>query len=306
MKRAQKKKRASSLIPIDVDLLRSWRLPEIDGSLGKVARGRLMVIGGTTETPGAVMLAGIAALNAGAGRLQLATASSVAALVAVQIPEARVYGLRHGSDGELTAASCRVVQSQVDACDALLIGPGMMNARAATPVLRRPSVEGKPAATIVDAGALGFFGQGLPCRRTGLILTPHPGEMARLMGCELAQVLEAPLELARAAAKRWEAIVVLKGARTLIAAPDGRTFENSAGCVGLGTSGSGDVLAGLITGLCARGAQPLQAAVWGVHLHALAGERLERAAPLGFLARELSGQVPPLLKELGLSVLARG
>jgi ADP-dependent NAD(P)H-hydrate dehydratase len=215
------------------------------------------------------------------------------------VPEARVFGLRQGTDGELTASSCRQLQAPLEACDALLIGPGMLSARAAAPVLHGRCSDRAASATVVDAGALRFFGEGAPSGGRKLILTPHAGEMASLMGLAPAKVLETPLELARAAAARFGAVVVLKGARTLIAAPDGQTFENTAGGVGLGTSGSGDVLAGLITGLCARGAEPLQAAVWGVHLHALAGERLQKSAPLGFLARELSGQVPLLLKQLG-------
>jgi hydroxyethylthiazole kinase-like uncharacterized protein yjeF len=128
------------------------------------------------------------------------------------------------------------------------------------------------------------------------ILTPHAGEMATLWRIDKDDVVAAPLQIAREAAARFEAIVALKGARTFVAAPDGTTFHNEAGNCGLGTSGSGDVLAGLIAGLCARGASALQATVWGVFLHARAGDILARKiGPQGYLARELLSELPALL-----------
>jgi hydroxyethylthiazole kinase-like uncharacterized protein yjeF len=155
---------------------------------------------------------------------------------------------------------------------------------------------------VVDAAPLAAFrGRQPPARRYpgGIIATPHAGEMAKLWGVSREQVLANPLELARSAAARLGIIVALKGADTFVAAPDGRVFHNTAGNMGLGTSGSGDTLAGVIAGLCARGAEPLQAAVWGIYLHAKAGEVLARkVAPLGFLARELLTEIPPLLGKL--------
>jgi ADP-dependent NAD(P)H-hydrate dehydratase len=112
-------------------------------------------------------------------------------------------------------------------------------------------------------------------------------------------VAQHPLATARRAAVSLGAIVALKGAETFIAAPDGRAFCNRAGNVGLATSGSGDMLAGLIAGLAARGAEPLKAATWGVHLHGLAGDALAKSmGGLGFLARELLAEIPPLMARL--------
>jgi hydroxyethylthiazole kinase-like uncharacterized protein yjeF len=302
MRRKQSSARRLSATPIDAALLGEWPLPAVNGELGKVGRGQVLIIGGSVQNPGAVMLAGVSALRAGAGRLQIATAASVAPLVAVNVPEARVLGLRHGAEGELSASSCRALRVELNAMNALLIGPGMMQARAAAALLTARFVASTDAALIVDAGALAVLGKAeraLSSHRGGAILTPHAGEMARMCGIEREAVLRDPLQIAREAAARHGAIVVLKGASTFIASPDGQAFCNRAGGVGLGTSGSGDVLAGLIAGLCARGTEPLQAAVWGVHLHALAGERLARKpGPLGFLARELSSEVPVLLKNL--------
>jgi len=123
--------------------------------------------------------------------------------------------------------------------------------------------------------------------------------MAQLWGTDRAEVQRRPLEVALAAAKELSAIVALKGETTFVVTPDGDAFVNRAGSAGLGTSGSGDVLAGIVAGLCARGASPVQATVWAVFVHARAGERLaRRIAPLGFLARELLDELPGLMQSL--------
>jgi NAD(P)H-hydrate repair Nnr-like enzyme with NAD(P)H-hydrate dehydratase domain len=133
-----------------------------------------------------------------------------------------------------------------------------------------------------------------------VILTPHAGEMAHLSGLPKEIIAEAPLAVAMEAAERWNACVALKGAPTFIAMPDGQSWRFDGGSPGLGTSGSGDTLAGLIGGLAARGLPPLQACAWGVLLHARAGDVLaRRAGPLGYLARELPAEVPALMHAIG-------
>jgi ADP-dependent NAD(P)H-hydrate dehydratase len=283
---------------VSTALLRRWPLPAIDGTLGKEERGKLLLIAGSEANPGAALLAGVSALRAGAGTLEIATARRLAPAVAVSVPEARVIGLPTTRRGEIAGPGVARLGGDVDASDAVLLGPGMTDpasARALLALWRRRS----PKATLVlDAGAL----EALDTREfTGVrVLTPHAGEMAKLHAVDREQVLARPEAFARSTAAALTAVVVLKGPRTHIAGPDGECYENTAGNPGLGTSGSGDVLAGVIAGLCARGAEPLQAAVWGVHLHARAGELLaRRIGPLGFLARELADEVPPLLVRLG-------
>lgn len=123
--------------------------------------------------------------------------------------------------------------------------------------------------------------------------------MAGLLQIDKQEILEDPVRCARQAAATYKAVVALKGAQTYIAAPDGEVYRNMQGNVGLATSGSGDALAGIVGGLAARGCSPLEAAVWGVFLHARAGDRLaKRIGTLGFLARELLAEVPPLMREL--------
>jgi ADP-dependent NAD(P)H-hydrate dehydratase len=131
------------------------------------------------------------------------------------------------------------------------------------------------------------------------VVTPHAGEMAGMRGIEKAAVTREPATRAREASDDLRAVVALKGRETFIAAPNDKTYCNRAGNVGLATSGSGDTLSGIIAGLAARGAEPVQAAVWGVYLHARAGDRLsKRMGRLGFLARELLAEIPSLMSEL--------
>jgi hydroxyethylthiazole kinase-like uncharacterized protein yjeF len=287
---------------ISAALLRRWPLPKLDGSFGKDDRGQVLVVGGSEQIPGAVILAALGALRAGAGRLQIATTRSVATAVATTVPEARVIGLQQNSRGELTKDSCRLVHGEVERCDALLIGPGMVDPAAGADLLRHCVSKPTRAPIIVDAAPLAAFrGKRAPSQPSaaGLVLTPHAGEMAKLWGIERAEVISNPLHIAREAAARFGAVVALKGAHTYVAAPDGTAFHNAAGNVGLGTSGSGDTLAGVIAGLCARGADPIQAAAWGIYLHAKAGEVLAKKLGLvGFLARELLIEIPVLLSKL--------
>jgi ADP-dependent NAD(P)H-hydrate dehydratase len=287
-------------VRITENLLRRWPLPELDGKSGKEDRGCALVVGGSAETPGAVLLAAIGALRAGAGRLQIATNREIATSMALAIPEARVIGLKSRHNGAIGLRSCRKIFSEVARCDALLLGPGMIDGRAAFELFHCPRQNG--ATLVIDAGALQFFRgrSALPSASRGAaIATPHAGEMANLWGIERDEVRRDALEVARAAAALTGAVIALKGACTYIAAPDGTTFHNTEGNLGLGTSGSGDALSGIIAGLAARGADPLQAAAWGVFLHAKAGDVLARKmGMLGFLARELLTEIPPLMASL--------
>jgi ADP-dependent NAD(P)H-hydrate dehydratase len=148
-----------------------------------------------------------------------------------------------------------------------------------------------PRARVIDAAALCALAAP---PGPNAVLTPHDGEMAKLMRVEPAEVDADRPRIARDAARRFDAVVALKGGETIVAAPDGRRWRYRDGRVGLATSGSGDTLAGLVGGLLARGADPVTATLWAVHLHGEAGNRLP---PLGFLARELLDQIPLLLAE---------
>jgi ADP-dependent NAD(P)H-hydrate dehydratase len=132
-----------------------------------------------------------------------------------------------------------------------------------------------------------------------LVITPHAGEMARLMGVSHDVVTAEPQQCAEKASRRLGCLVILKGSSTIVAQPRGASYLHERAVIGLGTSGSGDVLAGILVGLLARGAAPLHAAIWSVYLHAAAGVRLtERIGRLGFLARELPAEIPTIMDAL--------
>jgi hydroxyethylthiazole kinase-like uncharacterized protein yjeF len=248
------------------------------------------------------VLAGEAALRAGAGKLAVGAAATIAPWVAQQLPEARVIALPEDDDGGLRPDGLERLDKILAQTRAVLVGPGMpagaSTVRLVEALLDR--LDGLPL--LLDAAAMDVVSRtpGAVLRFSGRVaMTPHAGEMAHLSG-EAKESIECdPGERVSIAAKTWGAAVALKGACTWIAAPDGRLWRHARGNPGLATSGSGDVLAGLVAGLMARGAPVEQALAWGVALHARAAERLAaRIGPLGFLARELSAEVPSLMATL--------
>lgn len=276
---------------INRTLLRQWPLPSADDSDSKEDRGRVLVVGGSTQIPGGVMLAATAALRAGAGKLQVATAADAALPLAIAIPEAMVMPLDCDARGDIAKVTAQL-RKEASRAHAIAVGSGMPATRASCNIARS-LLEAASGTVLLDAGALEACGRPGTARP---IVTPHAGEMAKLTGEDVDVVNARPAEIAIAFAAARNAIVVLKGPTTFIAHPDGRAWVHRGGVVGLGTSGSGDVLAGLIAGLAARGAEPEQAAAWGVWLHARAGARLaKRQGTVGFLAREIAAEVPALL-----------
>ncbi|WP_159348091.1 NAD(P)H-hydrate dehydratase [Roseomonas harenae] len=282
--------------------LRAHPLPIPAADDDKSQRGTVLVVGGCAEVPGAVMLAGEAALRAGAGRLQMATVRSVALHLALAVPEALVIPLEETAEGCVGAGAGTALLPRLSGSAALLIGPGLMadGAEALVGTLLDGLEPGTGVA--LDAGALAGLGAHPAALRRHAghsVVTPHAGEMARILGIPKEEVSADPLAAARRAAELLGAVVAMKGAHTWVVGPGGETLSCSHGHVGLATSGSGDTLAGIVTGLLARGAPPVQATAWAVWLHAEAGHRLaRRLGPLGFLARELLAEVPSIMADL--------
>jgi hydroxyethylthiazole kinase-like uncharacterized protein yjeF len=269
-------------------LLREWALPDPSG--GKEQRGTVLVIGGSRFTPGAVLLAGVAALRAGAGRLQLAVTATTAPALSIAVPEAAVVGLPETDGGSVAGKVPEQLLELVAQADVVAVGPGLDNIAETTDLLRRVLDAARPGtAMVLDAYALGALsGQQdlLDGRPQRIVLTPNRTEAGHLLGRELGDDLAAE---ATALAGRYRAAVSLYGH---IAAPDGRSWRDEGGDVGLGTSGSGDVNAGIVAGLLGRGATPEQAACWATFVHAVAGQRLvPRYGRTGFLARDLVEEV---------------
>ena len=290
--------------PVTPELLRTMPLPRHKEGDDKDGRGRVLVVAGSVEVPGAALLSGIGALRAGAGKLQIATCRSIAPHLGLAAPEALVAGLDETPGGGISAEEADNLSKRAGRCDALLLGPGMANddGEASLLTARLLGRTGGGPTIVLDAAALlnlreceavlrGHAGR--------VVVTPHAGEMAKLLGVPRDEVLADPVGAARRTASALGVVVAMKGGCTFIVSPQGNAWSCDQGNVGLATSGSGDTLAGVITGLAARGATPVQATVWGVFLHGEAGGRLARTrGPVGFLARELLAEIPSIMAEL--------
>jgi ADP-dependent NAD(P)H-hydrate dehydratase len=269
-------------------LLREWALPEPQG--GKDSRGTVLVAGGSRSTPGAVLLAGVAALRAGAGVLQLAVVESTAAALSIQVPEALVVGLPETGSGSVAGDPPKRLTDLAAQARVIAIGPGLDDVEETGRLLRHLLDAARPdAAVVLDAYALGALSQDpglLHGRRQQVVLTPNIGEASYLLDAEPGDDLTAA---ALTIAERYRAVVSLYGT---IATPDGRAWRDESGDAGLGTSGSGDVRAGIVAGLLSRGAEPAQAACWAAWVHAVSGQRLiPRYGRIGYLARELLAEI---------------
>lgn len=288
----------ASTIEIDARLLREWPLPEPGWAAGGEERGSLLVLAGSREMPGAASLSAIAALRAGAGRLAVATVASMAEGFALSHPEARIVALPETEGGGFAADGLARLEPLLGQVDTVLVGPGLMDASATRAFVRRLVKRTPRAAIVLDALAMELI---VDLRRfeRPLLMTPHADELSSLIGVTLELILADPERYAREASIRWNAVVALIGPSTFVATPDGGCWCHASTHVGLATSGSGDVLAGLIAGLSTRGAPLAQAAAWGVALHSRAGRALaERVGPIGYLASELAAEVPRLMQRL--------
>lgn len=289
----------SDVIALDRALLGRFPLPCHPEDGDKEDRGRLLVVAGSRELPGAALLAGIASMRAGAGKLQIATAASVASALGVAMPEARVVACAETEKGCLAPEAVPRLLCLAEDAQATLVGCGLEYGPPLDLMLDALLGSGLETPLVLDAAVLGCLAErseALRAWKGGAVLLPHSREMARLLECEAGEVEADPLAAVRRAAETYGAVALVKGEYSHIAAPDGRAFRFKGGGVGLATSGSGDVLAGIVAGLCARGADALTATLWGVWLHGEAGRLLtQRVGRVGFLARELPDLVPGLM-----------
>jgi NAD(P)H-hydrate epimerase len=264
--------------------------------------GHLLLVAGSRDRSGAAVLAGRGALRSGVGLATVALPSSARAFVAVQQAELMTIGLGEDADGSLAADAASHVLELLAARDALAIGPGLGTAPGTVRAVRE-IVARRRRPAVVDADALNALAGDGPAKAAAgaapLVLTPHPGEAARLLGCSAADVQADRLDAARRIAREREAVCVLKGHRTVIAAPDGRASFNASGNPALATGGTGDVLTGAIGAFLARGMDAWDAARLAVFAHGLAGDlAAELAGGPGLLASEVADELPSALSEL--------
>ena len=275
-------------------------VPRRDPQGHKGTFGFVLCVAGCLDYAGAALMCGTAAVRGGAGLVALAVPRSIQPIIAGRVPETITIGLPEIAEGRIDAEASRDVIIERRA-DVLVVGPGLMetdeNARLIEGLL---ASAGRPI--VIDAAAVNMLARipgwhEHPSRNT-CVLTPHAGEFARLTGRAVVPQDEERLERAREAARQFGQVVVLKGARTVVAEADRVAVAAFANPL-LATAGSGDVLAGLIGALIGQGATPFDAACLGVYLHGRVGERLSaRYGDAGALATEIADAIPAARREL--------
>lgn len=264
----------------------------------KESKGRILIVAGSRQVPGAALLSAMCAMRSGAGKLRIATAESVAAQIAIAMPEAYVVGLAEHRDGGLARSAVDDLAKQAARSTAVVAGPGMERSKVCGNIAE--ALLASSAHLVLDAALLHSLspleeGQRPADKRP--VLLPHSGELASLLDCEEDAVAADPVGCGTRAAQLYQSNVLVKGVTSHVVTPEGNCWTYDGGVPGLGVSGSGDTLAGIVGGLLARGADPLAALLWGVWLHGEAGAALAKSVgPIGFLAREIPDRLPALLQ----------
>ena len=281
--------------PLTRSALKNFPLPPVvDGD--KETKGRILIVAGSREMAGAALLVSTAAMRAGAGKLKMITGKGVAVETSIAMPEAMVIGLEEARDGGFTRPAIRQMREEADHVDAVVAGPGMAESKTGAALAEQ--LLRSPASVVLDAALLHSLKRGEPELRKGghPILLPHAGELSSLLDCDEEQIDDDPIGCGVRVAELYQANVLVKGVTSHVVTPDGRAWTYKGGAPGLGVSGSGDTLAGIVGGLLARGADPITALLWAVLLHGEAGEALARKiGSIGFLAREIPDEIPALL-----------
>lgn len=262
--------------------------------------GKVLVIAGSYAMPGAAVLCAKSAYRTGCGLVKLAVPKEIVPVLASRITEA-VYAPMESRDGHIVCNDAGKLKELLDSSDAVLIGPGL-SCNEDTGSLVRNVIELCRKPLVIDADALNAIASDtdiLSHLKCEAVITPHPAEMARLLGTDTSRVQSDRLGTAKAFAYEYGITVVLKGAGTVIAGPDGRVTINPTGNSGMATAGSGDVLAGMIVSLMAQDVPPFEASVAGVYIHGLAGDRAaEEKGAGGMTASDISDRIGPEMKAI--------
>jgi len=275
-------------------------LPERDEEGHKNTFGHAVVIAGSPGMMGAAYLASKGVLRSGAGMVTACVPTSFADIFDLALTEALTQGVSETKKRTISATGWSEIKKILPGKKVVIFGPGLGTDEQNQRLLQEVIQVAIPV--VIDADGLNVLAKDvgvLKLAKAPLILTPHPGEMARLLETTVEKVQENRVQMAIQAAVSFNAVVVLKGAATIIATPDKKVFINSTGSSALATAGSGDVLAGAIGGLIAQGIALLEAAILGVYIHGLAGEILAKEKGLrGVLAGDVVEALPLALKEL--------
>lgn len=265
--------------------------------------GKVNLIAGSTGMTGAAILACKGALRSGIGLLKLYIPESLAMLITHSVPEAITIPLQEVRKGVIGITHFERILEESASANVVAIGPGCGNTTETSELVRRIIQElDKPV--VIDADGLNAISRNsdiLLKKKSQVVMTPHPGEMSRLIGISADEINERPIEIARTYASKWDVILVLKGARTIVAAPNGDVFINVTGNSGMATAGSGDVLTGIIAGFIGQGLTPLQACRLGVYVHGRSGDNSANyKGEYGILAGDIVEGLIYTMKEMAL------
>ena len=276
-------------------------IPQRSATAHKGHTGHLLILAGSPGKTGAAALTAAAAMRTGAGLVTLGIPKSLNPVLETMVTETMTVGLPETADGALDESAHESVISLMQGKRCLAIGPGL-GTHASTGRLVGRLIQESPVPLVIDADGLNLIAAEpsvLSRRRSPIVLTPHPGEMARLSGYSTADIQNDRIGHARAFAEKHQVHLVLKGAATVVARPDGIVFVNATGNPGMAAGGMGDVLTGLIAGLVTQGMEASAAARTGVYLHGTAADRMaQKKAPVGYLATEVIDTLPEALDEL--------
>ncbi len=274
-------------------------LPPRPRTAHKYSVGKVFVLAGSRAFTGAPALAALSALRSGAGAVVLGVPRSIHAVLARKLSEVILLSLDETEEGTLAPAAAGEISSRMAWADAVLLGPGLSR-NADTDALILDAVARCTKPLVIDADGLNALGERsrvLAGRKAPTVLTPHTGELARLTGGTSGEIERTRVDAAAAAARRFRSVIVHKGAPTVTARPDGTRIVNSTGNPGMATIGTGDVLAGLISGLIAQGLGPFEGAYAGVYLHGLAGDcAAEKYGQRSLLAGDVLAHVTEALR----------
>lgn len=264
--------------------------------------GHVLVIAGSAGYTGAAYLTSQAALRSGSGLVTLAVGRSLYEIMAVKLTEVMVKPFFETKDFSLSLLAEKDIINFSSKCNSIAIGPGISQNKETQGLVRNLVAKlGLPI--VLDADGINAFAGHLDILkndRSNLVLTPHPGEMARLIGKDIADVQNNRKDIALKFASQYNTVLVLKGHNTIVANPAGEIYENQTGNVGMATGGTGDILTGMIASFIGQGADIFSASILGVYFHGLAGDLAQKEkGNLGLVATDLLDKLPEVLKKLG-------
>lgn len=279
---------------LDGETVARW-IPKRPNNTNKGDYGRILIIGGSKGMIGACRLCARAAHRTGAGLVYMAVPESLYPVYAASLTETIAIPFDDGGKGCLSKESIDLLEKQIQGKDVIAAGPGL-SVNEDTVEIVRWLVKNLQVPLVLDADALNAISHDasiLKELKATAVITPHPGEFARLTGKSISEIQKDRINAAKEFACKWNVITVLKGFRTVVALPDGTVYINPTGNPGMATAGTGDVLTGIIAGLIAQGKEPAYAACAGVYLHGLAGDRVAtRIGEHGLIAGDLIEEIP--------------